>query len=96
MVELLQNADSKFTVDDVYSLISKNEIYIDLYNYVITEPGNVKIFLNKDQYKSFSIVENSNIKKRISHMVHVVIGSQILWGDTIWTILKSYTINKRK
>ena len=87
LVELLQNADNNFTVDDVYSLISKNEIYIDLYNFIITEPGNVKIYLNKDQYKSFSIVENSNIKKRISHKVHMEIGNKILWGDTIWIIL---------
>lgn len=93
LVELLQNSDNKFTVDDIYNLISKNEIYIDLYNNVITEPENVKIYLNKEQYKGFSIVK-SNRKKRISCNVEVEIGNKILWGDTNWTIINYDYIGK--
>lgn len=83
--ELLQSEDIQFTADDIYALIAKDIIYIDLYNDLITDPENVKVFLNKEQYKGFSIVEKSSRSKRKTHAIELKSGNHIAWGDTVWT-----------
>ena len=92
--ELLQSTDNQFTVDDVYALIATNTIYIDLYNDLITEPESVKVYLNKEHYKVFSIVEKSSRRKKITNKIELKSGNRIMWGDTIWTILNYDYISK--
>lgn len=93
LINLLQNAGNDFSADDVYSLIAKNIIYIDLYHDVITEPERVKVYLNKEQYRGLIIVKKSNRKKEISK-INLEIGQKILWGEIVWSILNYDTNSK--
>ena len=83
--ELLQSTD--FAADDIYALIAKDIIYFDLYNDIITDPESVKVYLNKEQYKGFSIVEKSTRSKKKTHKIELKSGNHINWGETVWTIL---------
>ena len=87
LLELIQNEEKQFTADDIYALIANNIIYIDLYNDLLTEPENVTVYLHKEQYKVFSIVEKSSRKTKKSSKIDLEQGQKILWGDTIWEIL---------
>jgi len=84
--ELILSSENQFSVDEIYSLIAKNVIYIDLYNDLITEPERVKVYINKAQYKGFSIIAETRGEKK-SHAIELKSGNDILWGDTTWTIL---------
>lgn len=85
--ELILSSENQFSADDVYVLIAKNIIYIDLYNDLITEPEHVKVYINKEQYKGFSIIAKTSRYKKQSHTIELKSGNDILWGDTTWTIL---------
>ncbi|WP_342559806.1 TnsA endonuclease N-terminal domain-containing protein [Psychrobacillus sp. FSL W7-1457] len=85
--ELVLSEDVQFNADDIYALIAKEIIYIDLYNHLITDSENVKVYLNKELYKGFSIVEKSSRSKRITNKLELKSGNHIAWGNTIWTIL---------
>ncbi|MDM5230201.1 TnsA endonuclease N-terminal domain-containing protein [Lysinibacillus pakistanensis] len=92
--ELIQSAGDEFTADDIYALVAKNIIYIDLYNDLISEFEIVKVYLNKEQYKGFTVVEKTIRNKKITHKIELKSGNRILWGDTNWTILNYDSINK--
>lgn len=94
LLELIQCADGKFSADDIYALIAKNVIYIDLYDSVITEPNSVKVFLNKEQSKVFTIVEQTKKQIRKTNKVELKSGSRLLWGEKPWTILNYDQGNK--
>src|SRR5699024_6280222 len=87
MLDLIQNAEEQFTSDDIYDLIANNIIYIDLYNDLITEPEGVKVYLNKEQHKGFSIIEKPSRKRKSPNKIELKSGNSILWGDSIWTII---------
>src|SRR5699024_10289135 len=95
MLDLIQNAEEQFTSDDIYDLIANNIIYIDLYKYLITEPESVKIYLNKEQQKSLSIIEQSSRKRNVPNTIEIKNGNSILWGDSAWTILNYDRGNKK-
>ncbi|UUV23642.1 MULTISPECIES: Mu transposase C-terminal domain-containing protein [Lysinibacillus] len=94
LLDLIIHSEEQYTADDIYALITSNHIYIDLYNDLITEPENIIVFLNKEQYKSFSIVEKSSRKNKSSSKVDLKQGQRILWGDIIWEILHYDIKNK--
>jgi putative transposase len=94
LLELIQCAEGQYSSDDIYALIAKNIIYIDLYNTVITEPDSVKVFLNKDQSKVFSIVAQSSKRDRKITKIELKSGTKILWGEKHWTILNYDSGNK--
>ena len=87
LLELIQNGDDQYSADDIYALIAKNIIHIDLYNTVIAEPDTVKVFISKEQSKSFSIVAQSNKRDRKTNKIELKSGNKILWGEKTWTIL---------
>ncbi|MCG5104529.1 TnsA endonuclease N-terminal domain-containing protein, partial [Oceanobacillus sp. APA_J-5(13-2)] len=95
LLELIQQADTHFSADNVYALIAQNRIYIDLYNDVITEPENVKLYLNKEQCQGFSIIEKSIRKRTKTNKIELKSGNRILWGDTSWIILNYDQSNKK-
>lgn len=92
--QLIQSSEGEFSTDDIYALIAKHIIYFDLYNSVITEPENVKVFLNKEQSKIFSIVEQSKKHDRKTNKIEMKSGSKILWGENTWTILNIDNVKK--
>lgn len=94
LLELIQSSEGQYSADDIYALIAKDIIFIDLYNTVITEPENVKVFLNKEQSKVFSIIAQSNKRDRKTNKIELKSGNKILWGEKTWTILNYDTGNK--
>lgn len=95
ILDLIQNAEEQFTSDDIYELIANNIIYIDLYNDLITEPESVKVYLNKEQHKGFSIIEQSSRKRNLPNTIEIKNGNRIFWGDSAWTILNYDRGNKK-
>lgn len=95
LLDLIQHANNQYSADDIYALIAQNKIYIDLYNDIITEPNHVKVYLNKEQYKGFSIIEKSSRKRKYSNKIELKTGNRIFWGDSTWTILNYDRSNKR-
>ncbi|MBT2643434.1 DDE-type integrase/transposase/recombinase [Bacillus sp. ISL-41] len=94
LMELIQYAEGQYSTDDIYALIAKNFIYIDLYNSVITQPESVKVFLNKEQSKGFTIVAQSKKQDRKINKIELESGKRILWGESPWTILNYDQRNK--
>lgn len=85
--ELFDMIQDEFSADDIYSLIANNTIYIDLNNSLITDRDNTKVFLNKQQSKSFSIIENSKRNSSSNSMIKVENGARFIWGNDVWNIL---------
>ncbi|MFC0416994.1 TnsA endonuclease N-terminal domain-containing protein [Cytobacillus solani] len=95
LLELIQSAEGRYSSDDIYALIAKNIIYMDLYNSIITEPENVKVYLNKEQSKGFTIVEHLKRQDRKTNKIELKSGNKILWGEQTWTILNYDQSNKK-
>lgn len=90
--ELFDMNQEEFSADDIYSLIANNTIYIDLNNSLITEWNNTKVFFNKQQSKSFGIVEKSSQRKSRNSVIKMESGARFIWGSDTWNIL-NYDFN---
>ncbi|MEQ2528859.1 TnsA endonuclease N-terminal domain-containing protein [Bacillaceae bacterium CLA-AA-H227] len=85
--ELIESAEGEYSIDDIYALIVKKVIFVDIYTALLREPENVKIFLNNEQSKSLSILESSKMKVKKANVIEMSSGNKVLWGGDIWTIL---------
>jgi putative transposase len=95
LMELIQKAEDQYSADDIYALIAKNNIYMDLYNSIITEPENVKVYLNKVQSRSFTIIDQSNRHDKKTNKIELKNGNKVFWGEKTWTIL-NYSVGKNE
>lgn len=95
LIKLIQNAEGQYSTDDIYALIAESVIYVDLYNSVLTDPENVKVFLNKEQSKGFSIVAQPKRNDRKTNKIELKTGNKIIWGEKTWTILNYDYGNKK-
>ncbi|MRH42088.1 DDE-type integrase/transposase/recombinase [Aquibacillus halophilus] len=85
--DLLESTEvESYTIDDVNALIASQDLYVDLYNSVLSEPKDVKVFLNKEQSKSLSMLDKKSSDSFISKKIDLKAGSKILWGEKIFTI----------
>lgn len=92
--ELIQNPHGHYSSDDIYYLISQNIIYMDLYNSLIMEPEDVRLFLNKEQSNSiFNVEKSQTCNKKISK-IQLEIGENILWGEKTWSILNYSSVDE--
>ncbi|AST93229.1 hypothetical protein BC6307_19180 [Sutcliffiella cohnii] len=79
-------AGNEFTIDHVNTLIAIGLIYVDLFDSLLIELETVKVYLSKEQNKSYiNIREQAKQKK--TQKITVSNGSMIMWGETLWKII---------
>ncbi|UNP76225.1 DDE-type integrase/transposase/recombinase [Bacillus nitratireducens] len=74
--------------DDVYTLIVKNEIYVDLVKYIIANSNDVPIFLSEQHSKAFESI-NSTKTENIHPITAVTIdvNATVMWDGIVWRIV---------
>ena len=74
--------------DDVYTLIVKNEIYVDLVKYIIANSNDVPIFLSEQHSKAFESI-NSTKTENIHPITAVTIdvNTTVIWDGIVWRIV---------
>lgn len=89
--DLLEN-EGLFTVDDVYTLIGLGEIYVDLYNYPITEYNKFPIFNSKENAQAlFNSKESQTNKQFIPQLINVYVSQKISWNLKIYQVVNFTT-----
>jgi hypothetical protein len=87
-VELMESVDEA-TYDDIYILISRDELYVDLHDALLIEPDTVQVFPDKDTataYKNF-IRTSSRLRSSELPFLNVVAGNRIQWDGRGWEII---------
>lgn len=79
----------EFTSDDVYKMIASDDLYVDLYNEVLTDFENAKVYPNLDTAKAYSFMYASKKSENIlsPEMIKVAVGKPIQWDGRAWTIV---------
>ena len=88
-ITLAELFDSEVSADDIYTLVVKEEIYLDLSNSLIAEPHKCSIFCNSQIAKAHSLMTasvsyDSDI---VSPAIDVTIGTSIYWDGKALTIV---------
>lgn len=90
---LIERTSKAATVDDIFSLIAFERIYVDLQTHLLPDPEKVNVFVDKETAKAYSIitVPNQNPTFPQSHLkssaVKLKSNSEILWDGRGWKIL---------
>ncbi|CUB35086.1 MULTISPECIES: TnsA endonuclease N-terminal domain-containing protein [Bacillus] len=74
--------------DDVYILIARNEIYVDLVKYIIANSSDVPIFLSEQHSKAFESIhstKNENIHPITA--VTIDVNATVIWDGIVWRIV---------
>ncbi len=76
------------TSDDIYLMISREEIYVDIYKNCIAEPDTVKVYRNLEHAKAYGNIIESNYESiyEISTM-NIEVGQRVLWDGVRWMII---------
>jgi transposase InsO family protein len=77
------------TYDDIYILIARAELYVDLNDAPLAEPDKVRVFPNRDTataYKNY-IQSSSQTGTSALPFLNVTVGTHILWDRRGWKIV---------
>lgn len=85
-IRLSDLIEAQIDMDKVYGMVAKNELYIDLYNDLLADPRETKIYLNHSQFKSLSVVNKTIVNKK-SNVICIEPGNSVIWGNSTWEIL---------
>jgi putative transposase len=88
--ELLEREES-ISPDLLYSLIATGQLYVDLRNVRLSEPQQVKIFLNQNvaqAYERINSVAAASLNSRI-HTVQVAVGIFLIWDSECWEVVNT-------
>jgi putative transposase len=87
-VELNRDVDEA-TYDDIYVLISKDELYVDLHENLLIEPDTVQIFPNKETATAYKNFIRASLQRRSSELpfLNVVVGNYLQWDGRGWEII---------
>lgn len=88
--DLIQ-ASSLYSADHIYNLILSNEIYVDLENYLLSEPERNPVYISIEQYQSFLhglVSERQRIICK-SEVVRADIGASITWDGNQYLIINN-------
>lgn len=86
---------SSASTDDIYILIAKQIIYVDLNRDLLIEPNKTMVYLSNDQYKSLTIVSEVSFKNS-SSKIELEPGKLFNWRNSgRWKILNiDYVLDK--
>ncbi|MGS2748189.1 TnsA endonuclease N-terminal domain-containing protein [Bacillus zanthoxyli] len=80
-----------YSADHIYNLIICNEIYVDLDNYLLSEPDRNPVYISIEQYRSFvnSFVNDRREEEYHSKIVTADIGTNIMWDGNLYLIINN-------
>ncbi|MCG7313422.1 TnsA endonuclease N-terminal domain-containing protein [Priestia flexa] len=75
------------TIDDVYALIVKEEIYVDLKNFILSQARDVPVYSHKGQSDAMRAlnINTNNVTKRV--VLEVKLFATFLWDSVVWKII---------
>ncbi|MDP7979709.1 TnsA endonuclease N-terminal domain-containing protein [Bacillus sp. WLY-B-L8] len=77
-------------VDDVYRLIARKKLYIDLEKEVLTNLDNVRIFQSKQHYEAYKGIEVLPLcEEKQVNILEISINEVLLWNGIEWKILNN-------
>lgn len=82
-----QSTNHKYTADNIYVAIIKNEIFVQLMDVPLAEPESVKVFLHKEHASMYMNLISCETDVPAPSMISLEIGSNILWDSKVWTII---------
>lgn len=79
---------TKTGADNIYNLLVRKEIYIDIEQELLCEPDACHVFANEDVALAHqAIITNKKDYMFANCMVDVAPGKEILWGKNPWTVV---------
>lgn len=73
--------------EDIFILLVMDRIYIDLKNYLLTEPEKAEVFIDLTTASAYQKVERSRVSGSYDFSsFSMEIGKTILWDQNIWTV----------
>ena len=85
LINLLNTPDVK--PDDVYYMIARWKIFVDLEDELLTEPERTHVFADKETSLAYKVINSAkSIASLKTHMLEVAPGSKVLWDGCPWTI----------
>jgi putative transposase len=88
--ELYYELEEVITRDEILSLISKEQIFVDFYESPLSSPESVKVFIGKEAAKAYSSIFQLNLpfyeKSFKPQVVEIEVGKQIIWDTKVWKI----------
>ncbi len=87
--ELLHNATNGFSSDDVFTLIAREQVYVDLRAAPLAEPGRVYIFRDSETARAYVLMRESSSPMDVggTGYLDVAIGVSVVWDGRLWTIV---------
>lgn len=82
-----QSTNYKFSADDIYVAIIRNEIFVQLRDAPLAEPESVKVFLHKEHASMYRNLISCETEVLAPSMISLEIGSNIFWDTKMWTII---------
>jgi putative transposase len=94
LAQLIEKTSNIAEADDIYTLIAFVEIYVDLQNDLLTEPENVRVFINQETAEAYSNISNLNQQNNVNNeiefkpnLVRLEPNAEIIWDGKGWKIL---------
>ncbi|MDA8188229.1 MAG: hypothetical protein M0T85_08820 [Dehalococcoidales bacterium] len=81
----------RWNSDDVYTLIARDRLYVDLRATPLAEPERVRVFRDKETARAYAVIPGVSSEAPASHFrgVSLAVGSPVIWDGRHWTIVNS-------
>lgn len=75
--------------DEIYSLLSAGDVYVDLRAAPLAEPERVHVFRDRETAVAWALLHATSHSDslRSTHVVEVAVGARVLWDSRAWTIM---------
>lgn len=85
----IKKSPAEITSDDVYTLIARELLYIDLRSQLLTEPLKTNVFINMATARAYSEVIRTNTTADASYVPTISLkpNTKIIWDNREWTIV---------
>jgi putative transposase len=85
--EMLSHPE-EYSADDIYRMIIKDDLYVDIRKDVIPEYDTVKIYSNSETAKAYSYMVSSTVPLDFSvSLIELQAGKRLQWNGSAWIIL---------
>ena len=78
------------TADDLYFLIATDQVYVDLSQTPLADPGHVQVFLDREQAEAYVALRQSSVHlfpRTASSAVSLTAGTLLWWDGKPWRVL---------
>jgi len=75
----------KIPSDDIFAMIARGQLYVDLRIAPLAEPQRVRIFRDQETAQGYATL--TSFSSRITPFVTMALGSSVVWDGCYWTIV---------